>query len=390
MGMILNIRLELRECECNCRYTFCPLRFNDTVKIIELAGIQCKKIENMLIELLDLRDEQDIKELKEFLRGNLRAVGWFAKFIERIKKTAKREEVQPPSWGQEIEISDEAISTMFIDISREVLGGGYDGSGPWEFSLGPFRISEFPFEFFEIVIKKRLFDWRDYENEMGCHIHYRPDTPRKAIYWAYGYINCYTLSIILSKLLCHFDYGREWMFRARLIDWAPITRYQYRVAKNYIEDKDSEWEELIDEYEGREYSIVTLNRNRKTTLTIEMRMAECHTINAWAFLQVVNYFTMRKELPFTVRDFDRLARYYENLSYEKERLDREISLEEIGIDSSIVDPKKKLTFRRIAMMILDRVKIDSVARKLVEYIYSGNAVTNNYTYRLFIEKALER
>jgi len=279
---------------------------------------------------------------------------------------------------------------MFIDISREVLGGGYDGSGPWEFTIGPFRISEFPFDFFEIVIKKRLFDWRDYENEMGCHIHYRPDTPRKAIYWAYGYINCYTLAIILSKLLCHFDYGKEWIFRARLVDWAPVTRYQYRVAKKYIDSDDTEWEGFIDEYEGREYSVVTLNRNRKSTLTIEVRMAECHTINAWAFLQVVNYFTMRKELPFTVRDFDRLARYYENLSYERERLDRQISLEEIGIDSSIVDPKKKLTFRRIAMLILDRVKIDSVARKLIEYIYEGNVVTNNYTYKIFIEKALER
>lgn len=239
--MVLSIRLELGRCgnASSCRYLFCPLRRGSAVSVIDILGMGtvCRRLERMVVEYLGLEGD-DVASLREFLRGNARSVGWIARLVDRVGRAAGRENVSPPSWGQEVEVSDRAVSAFFREVSREVLGGGYDGSGPWEFRLGPFHISEFPYDFFDLAARRGFFEWRPQGGEMGCHVHYRPAAEGDAAAWAYAFANCYTLSVLLSKLLCHFDYGERWRFRWRLLDWAGIEVRGYLMALDYIEGRD--------------------------------------------------------------------------------------------------------------------------------------------------------
>jgi len=135
-----------------------------------------------------------------------------------------------------------------------------DGSGPSEISIGPF--TDFREAF---IVEKLLHDiygeslYRYFENEeneeKGNHFHIRLNGVSNEEFWKF-YVLYTTFGFVYRKFFTlnnRFRYG--------------VKRWCDKIAY-YITHEE------LNNYRGREYRAFTVNRNRKTILTIEARLSE--------------------------------------------------------------------------------------------------------------------
>jgi hypothetical protein len=258
---------------CSCEYRrICPCRnqlANKKLTVLFLSTVRCPNIKEYIAEF------------------------WKAKAVRSL--VPERRRVNPPSWGQEVEVARDNIDEDFIEVTAELLGGGWDGSGPWEFKIGPFRYDYFPREFIDYVTLNHLVRWAP-QTEQGNHLHIRPAPLSNVKMWIDTGYNLVALSVLLKELLSFTGGG----FRSRWRVWAgPPDDFLWTIER--IEE-DTAYFNQIARMRGRWYEAVTWNRNRKTTLTLEVRLCEAHPAKAFAFQNLVMAWTRWYGRLFEVED----------------------------------------------------------------------------------------
>ena len=187
----------------------------------------------------------------------------------------------------------------------------------------------------------------------------------------------------MPKLLCYFDDGHEWRFRETLFYWAGFSSELLHMAY------EPDFEETLRRYNGREYTMLSLNRNRKRSLTLEFRVAESHPIKSYAFVNILNALvkmSVRKRKPL-IKITSRVdAREFYSTFDSYYRLFDRVSLPKIGIDLTWTT-KEEFTMKSLAYEIRDRVRrqVSILANRVFEYVYSGNRLSRNSDYMKFLE-----
>jgi len=212
-------------------------------------------------------------------------------------------------------------------------------------------------------------------NEMGNHLHYRPAPigESTAKLWWKTWTNLFTLTILYIRMLsAHGSALRE-----RWRDWAKFSSYY--LFEDKIPQNNNDIQEIVQKlrsYWGRSYEHITLNKNRKQTLTIEIRMCEAHPLKAWAFIYLITEISRQENTPlFLVKDYQRLDDFYYNLA-EGEITDYDkIKWDKIGLRplKTIHDnmPLRRILINiyRTYIKLKPKTPQSWLARKILEYIY---------------------
>ena len=212
-------------------------------------------------------------------------------------------------FGKEYELDNEASK-----IAPKILHSTTDGSGPEEISLGVFKsikegiIAEYLLE--QILSESALFEYyyAEENEEKGNHFHFS--------------INCGTLPAEMLMASIIRDYAVFfWIFReffASLLTGNFRNTFFGWNRKLYHTVRTNE----VQDYSSRAYAFVTLNRNRKSALTLEVRASETSIVydfvafalaTAFAFK---SYQTRKNNIEFKQKFIDALDvlnRYYNDL-----------------------------------------------------------------------------
>jgi len=323
------------------------------------------------------------------------------KYCPRIRKPSKKLLIQIPphfvksinqlpTWGQEIETG--YVKQDFEDFTRKYLDGHFDGSGPWEFSVGPFTWTYAPTYF----LYKFANDWdlEPYESsegeELGCHLHVRPSN-RFNIKWIVYYENLLALILLMPYNFAYFsEYDSNmkkivrFRFRSTFDYWARINislnqldilkyRYENGSLRGYLES-----------YSGREHGCLTLNRNLKRTLTIEARINEAHILKAYLTVNILVALD-KASIQFKVKDNEILRDYYYSFGNWK-RLDAKIYPYNL-ISEPKIFPNKELSYIKIAYIIYKYTKkyLTPLARKVFTWLYFyRKPLSTNFEIKKFI------
>ncbi|RLG72213.1 MAG: hypothetical protein DRO23_10780 [Thermoprotei archaeon] len=359
-----------------------------------LAITRCRTLLTFLVNkyFVKLFHRIDVVNLlNRVYAGDLTAVVKLMDLVEKAKydvfmKIIYDKPVRPPSWGQEIETNPRVVKTDFREFTREYLKGGYDGSGPWEFSIGPYPVSYFPFE--GLLSTNDSFDIEPLFAELGCHLHYRPasvtNNAKNVEKWKLAVRNTYVLILLMPRLLCYFDEGKGIAFRNSVLQWASYSPYQY--SETFADNDRYYW--LLHDWLGRNYEAVTLNRNRKRTLTIEIRVCETHPIKAWMFTRILQRTVAKKTHVARIVDFDKAKRFYRRIVKGNYTIDHTFTLEEVGLKSNVLSNTKVYSFKTIAEAILKKFKLDEMTKEIVRYAYE-NRLSRNSDFKKLYEEVLK-
>jgi len=278
------------------------------------------------------------------------------------------------TYGQELEIWDNWVDKLVIDLTQNFLNGHYDGSGPWEFILFPTKYND-PLPAFIITeMERKGYIIIRPTDEMGNHLHYRPAPigESTATLWWKTWTNLFTLTILYIRMLsAHGSALRE-----RWHDWAKFSSY-YLFEDKIPTNKDiNEIVKKLKLYYGRSYEHITLNRNRKKILTIEIRMCEAHPLKAWAFIYLITEITRQEKYPlFLVKDYQKLDDFYYDLAQGNITDYDNVKWEDIGLKptKTIHDemPLRRILINiyRTYIKLKPKTPQSWLARKILEYVY---------------------
>lgn len=185
------------------------------------------------------------------------------------------------TWGQELELSEEMPILSTVQWH-------YDQSGPPEFSYGPMALGDLGDVLW--LTSEQLEGRWDLEphEQMGCHIHYRPQKPhtrwRPALAFALG------LPAFSVWILGSFIGERDGTaLRETWRRWAPYREDLLSLARSGPIDMKNYLRRCLDGGE-RYYGIVTVNCRRspaKPVATVEYRLSEAHPIRASLYVALV-------------------------------------------------------------------------------------------------------
>lgn len=193
------------------------------------------------------------------------------------------------------------------------------------------------------------------------------------------YINAFTLTIIGIRLMSSHGVRlrRSWDNWASYgIDQLPIDEYGSSDRFNSILN-------TLKYYGGRSYYHITLNRNRKNTLTIEMRICESHPLKAWAFAYLLSYITKNYNKPvFLVRDSHLFKDFYRDLADGRMLDENTISFNDIGLEPLLFfNDSERISPKQIILKLTNKLPNTSVgylAKKIIFYVYNiGDIMDRN-------------
>lgn len=258
--------------------------------------------------------------------------------------------VKERSWGMEIEFDlRESAPTVAASVSAfldRYLRGCWDGSGPKEFSIGPFpagfinphglyqlsriisatktpvyyvRDNSFPEDevssnysgFIEYECEELCDEWNSNPDgciesceayfecdERGNHLHYRPAKAESQYskIWERTYFIMRDLTLLLPMLVSAHGNGQV---RRCAWYWADPMKLEINVFDTA--------ESIILYRKGRDYNLVTFNRNRKKVLTLEHRLFEGYPWQGVLFGDIIDKLVFETEIEYLIKPLDRSA-----------------------------------------------------------------------------------
>jgi len=285
-----------------------------------------------------------------------------------VAKRRKARELKPPSWGQELEV--QYADDTLRNLTEIYLEGHWDGSGPWEFNLPPSYYTDYTNGFIVWALQYYQYLKIEPDRQMGNHIHYRPAPISMPYQWYKAYANLYTLSILLAKLLT--AHGE--MFRETVGYWAEIRAPQLPIDQEYNKEVEDRIKFVLKRWGGRQYSHVTLNRNRKDLLTLEVRNNEAHPIKAWTFIYILTkVMKMFKKPLFIVEDYTFFENFGYNI-YEEGVKWFDMTWNVIGLKPQYEWLNQSFDYKKFAMLLATRVletskMPDRLAYAVIKWVY---------------------
>jgi len=187
------------------------------------------------------------------------------------------------SFSQEIEIGhpykrEGDYTTHYHKVigvfSKLIRSQGWDGSGPYEISLVPFKYSQIykiiPWFCKALKIVNPFTYYRGNNEQAGNHLHISPliiSNVNILEEYAKLHNNLVELLPLFAPWFCINIKKQYYRFRRSVRSWAEQPR---RISPETVKNFSG----------GREYEAITLNANRKSTVTLEIRLNEAPAIKS--------------------------------------------------------------------------------------------------------------
>lgn len=188
------------------------------------------------------------------------------------------------TFSQEIEIghpykTSEDYSTHYHKVigvfSKLIRSQGWDGSGPYEISLVPFRYPQvykiIPWFCKALKVVNPFTYYRGSNEQAGNHLHISPLIISNNINileeYAKLHNNLVELLPLFAPWFCINIKKQYYRFRRSVSGWAEQPR---RISPETVKNFRC----------GRDYLAITLNANRKSTITLEIRLNEAPAIKS--------------------------------------------------------------------------------------------------------------
>ena len=242
---------------------------------------------------------------------------------------------QPPSWGMELEIEIDEDDHAFRRLTQIFdKNAGFDGSGPWEFTIGVYKLNDFEAPYYAT---KFLYDQGAIypQDQQGNHVHFRPADDYSIEIWKKAYFSGHLAVVFFFPLISnHFTFDKP-MLRDTWGDWAKFSSLEFWNELKEFNYSDFRY------WSGRVYSTITLNRHRKSVLTLECRAFESYPLKAYAFIQAWKWLTQNVDYEDIIKAYHRLRRLFYgfsegNLNYFETKINKPLagfrgSLRNIGL-----------------------------------------------------------